>query len=81
MVSKFTFDVLVNFPFENEGITKCIMIKCWVGDLEKKKMLDATHVFLFLVVWNNSDYKVLLKLHSCVTLLRWMHIVNTMSRQ
>lgn len=50
MVSKFTFDVLVNFPFENEGITKCIMIKCWVGDLEKKKMLDATHVFLFLVV-------------------------------
>ena len=28
MVSGFTFDVLVNFPFENEGITKCIMIKC-----------------------------------------------------
>ena len=51
MVSKFTFDVLVNFPFENEGITKCIMIKCWVGDLgKKKKVLDATHVFLFLVV-------------------------------
>lgn len=52
MVSQFTCDVLVNFPFENEETTKCIMIKCWDGDL--KKVLDATHVFLFLVVQNNS---------------------------
>lgn len=50
MVSEFTFDVLVNFPFENEGITKCIMIKCWAGDMGKKEVLDTSHVFLFLVL-------------------------------
>lgn len=41
MVSGFTFDVLVNFPFENEGITKCIMIKCWAGDLGKKRSVGC----------------------------------------
>lgn len=38
MVSKLTFDVLVNFPLENETSTKCIMIICWDGDLEKQSV-------------------------------------------
>lgn len=52
MVSKLTFDVLVNFPLENETSTKCIMIICWDG-IWKNKVLDA--LYLFPVVGNNSD--------------------------
>lgn len=49
MLTKLTFNVLGNFPFENEGTTKRIMIKCWDGDLSTSVEWLPGH-FLVLVV-------------------------------
>ena len=56
MVSGFTFDVLVNFPFENEGITKCIMIKCWAGDLGLAHQALLSMGFSRQEYWNGMPF-------------------------